>query len=402
MTYNFRDNYDVLIKYLPCIVDCLLKKNVIIDKVIIGIDFRYHSLTVFNRLVSLFPPNITIYDIGVTTTPSIAYLAKKESSPAIMITASHNPIMENGLKVFTSYGYPISIGDENDIRNHLCIKDPVRYYSNTVNTWHDNSYYEALQKERLSVNTKLAWIFTSGMKPIIEKLKFKDTVYFDEEPDPELRSIDSYQHDNNSYVISVDGDADKCIIYKDKLRVNENKIITSLFLSYNAEVLVTNYEFSHYFCSFSRNKKNIQQVSVGAQHILEKIVFTEYFGAEPNGHYIVPNTSAPDAILSALHYIKNCKNISLPKCSQSKIVVSYTMKDCLEKDYQQLLVKKSIILDELTFCILEEINRILVRKSKWENSIVIVIDGTNAKEKLTELSSNLSGLKTRRIDYVEN
>ena len=401
MNQNFRDNYQTLMMYLPCIVDCLLEKGIILDKVMIGYDFRCHSPVVFNHLVSLFPPNITICDIGLTTTPAIAHLAKRELLPAIMITASHNPILENGLKVFTNSGYPIFITDENDILNNLFVKASVCKTNNSVRIWSENDYYGLVWNERLFVNSKLSWIFTSGMESLIKKLKFQDTIHFDEEPDPEKRVIAPYLQDTNGYIISVDGDADKCIIYKDRLRINENKIITSLFLSYNTEVLVTNYEFNSCYYSFLRNiGKNVQQVSIGDQFILEKIVSTEYFGAEPNGHYIVPKTSSPDAILSALHYVKTCENIFLPEFSQSKIKVSYSTQESLEKDYQQLLDQKSMILDEVSFCVLEEFNRILIRKSKWEKSIVIVIDGTRAKERLNKLVSKLSGYKNRRVDYV--
>ena len=49
-----------------------------------------------------------VYDIGVSTTPSVSYLVRKHGFDyGVMISASHNPYYDNGIKVFNAEGEKI-------------------------------------------------------------------------------------------------------------------------------------------------------------------------------------------------------------------------------------------------------------------------------------------------------
>jgi len=54
--------------------------------------------------------------LGVVPTPAIAYLTKTQAAVAgIMISASHNPVKDNGIKFFGSDGFKLSDAQEAEI-----------------------------------------------------------------------------------------------------------------------------------------------------------------------------------------------------------------------------------------------------------------------------------------------
>ncbi|MCF8025952.1 MAG: phosphoglucosamine mutase, partial [Desulfobacteraceae bacterium] len=59
-----------------------------------------------------------VYLAGIIPTPAIAYLATINSADAgIMVSASHNPFEDNGIKIFNSLGYKLEAAEEERIEN---------------------------------------------------------------------------------------------------------------------------------------------------------------------------------------------------------------------------------------------------------------------------------------------
>ena len=75
--------------------------------VIIGQDTRESSAWIADRLIlGLASHGLEVHSAGVLTTPGVAYLARlRGCSAGIVISASHNPWMDNGIKVFSGDGY---------------------------------------------------------------------------------------------------------------------------------------------------------------------------------------------------------------------------------------------------------------------------------------------------------
>ena len=79
--------------------------------IIIGYDGRSHGLEILDTVKdAVLRNNRNVTNIGLVPTPSIQFLANKyEFSGAVMVTASHNPIEWNGLKLMDHDGCFISI-----------------------------------------------------------------------------------------------------------------------------------------------------------------------------------------------------------------------------------------------------------------------------------------------------
>ena len=70
-------------------------------KVIIGRDTRYHGPMIFSAMAAgLMEAGCNVVDIGVATTPTVEFAVRESASAGgIAITASHNPIEYNALKL---------------------------------------------------------------------------------------------------------------------------------------------------------------------------------------------------------------------------------------------------------------------------------------------------------------
>jgi len=95
-------------------------------KVVIGKDTRRSSyMFEYSLVAGLTASGADAYLLHVTTTPSVSYVVKSEDFDCgIMITASHNPFYDNGIKIINSYGYKIEAEVEQQIEDYIDGKIP--------------------------------------------------------------------------------------------------------------------------------------------------------------------------------------------------------------------------------------------------------------------------------------
>ena len=89
-------------------------------KVLVGTDTRESNQRIKVALVNGFATSgVEVWDAGVLPTSAISFLVAKNPDLAggVMISASHNPIFENGIKVFDGSGMKISDDEENEIED---------------------------------------------------------------------------------------------------------------------------------------------------------------------------------------------------------------------------------------------------------------------------------------------
>ena len=87
----------------------LLCKDFPAPRVLLGADTRESSLWISGVIAAgLVRGGAAVSNAGTVTTPAIAYLAKQHGFAAgIVISASHNPWQDNGIKVFAGNGYKL-------------------------------------------------------------------------------------------------------------------------------------------------------------------------------------------------------------------------------------------------------------------------------------------------------
>jgi phosphoglucosamine mutase len=96
------------------------------NRVLIGKDTRISGYMLETAITSgLVSMGMDVYLVGPLPTPAVAHLTKSMGAAAgIMITASHNPYEDNGMKVFGPDGYKLSDDLENLIERHIMGDEP--------------------------------------------------------------------------------------------------------------------------------------------------------------------------------------------------------------------------------------------------------------------------------------
>jgi phosphoglucosamine mutase len=92
-----------------------LLRNVAKPQAVIGQDTRESSRWIADRLSEgLAAVGVDVHSAGVITTPGVAYLARSRAMAAgVVISASHNPWTDNGIKVFSGDGFKLT--DEREL-----------------------------------------------------------------------------------------------------------------------------------------------------------------------------------------------------------------------------------------------------------------------------------------------
>ena len=93
------------------------RKHSTTNKILVGKDTRRSGYMIENALVSgLTSVGYNVIQIGPMPTPAIAYLTESMRCDAgIMISASHNPFEDNGIKFFDNHGNKLSVESEKEI-----------------------------------------------------------------------------------------------------------------------------------------------------------------------------------------------------------------------------------------------------------------------------------------------
>jgi phosphoglucosamine mutase len=108
----------------------LLRTN-LKPKVVIGQDTRESSSWIADRVtLGLISCGVEVHSAGTITTPGVAYLARSRKYAAgVVISASHNPWTDNGIKVFSGDGYKLPDAHEFAIEQEIfaLLQNPSAY-----------------------------------------------------------------------------------------------------------------------------------------------------------------------------------------------------------------------------------------------------------------------------------
>ncbi|KQU19382.1 phosphoglucosamine mutase [Peribacillus butanolivorans] len=126
----------------------VLTKNTEKPKVLIGRDTRISGEMLEGALVAgLLSIGAEVMRLGVISTPGVAYLTKALSAEAgVMISASHNPVADNGIKFFGPDGFKLSDDQEAEIETLLDLEKDELPRPVGGDLGHLNDYFEGGQK----------------------------------------------------------------------------------------------------------------------------------------------------------------------------------------------------------------------------------------------------------------
>ncbi|MCG3662911.1 phosphoglucosamine mutase [Aliarcobacter butzleri] len=395
------------------------RKHSTTNKILVGKDTRRSGYMIENALVSgLTAVGYDVIQIGPMPTPAIAYLTESMRCDAgIMISASHNPFEDNGIKFFDNHGNKLNTTCEEEIENIFNdmdlmqseqvtgrdigsskrIDDVIGRYIVAIKS----SFPKNLTLKGLRIILDCANGAAYKVGPTILEELGADVITINNKPNgfninencgamhPETVSnlVKEYRADIG---LALDGDADRLVVIDEKGEiVDGDNLLGALSVYLKNENLLkgdacvatvmSNKALEDYL---QKNKISLFRSNVGDKYVLE--VMKEKginFGGEQSGHIIFSDIAKTgDGLASALQVlaliIKSGKKAS-------EILNPFSL-------YPQILhnmkVTEKIPLDQIAG--LEEVLkpirqkglRDLIRYSGTENKIRLLLEGKNKKD----------------------
>ncbi len=304
-------------------------------KIVIGKDTRRSSyMFEYALCTGLMASGADAYIMHVTTTPSVAYITRIDDFDCgIMISASHNPYFDNGIKLINSKGEKMEeetlLKVEDYIDDKLVI--PVAERENigrTVDYVEGRNRYIGYLismskysfkgvKVGLDVSNGASWQIAKG---VFDALGAK-TYVINDKPDgynintdcgsTHIEHLQKFVVDNGLDVgFAYDGDADRCLAVDEKGNVVTGDHILYIYGSYmkergkliNNKIVATIMSNFGLFKALDKVGIEYDKTKVGDKYVYENMVQTgNRIGGEESGHIIFSKyATTGDGILTSL------------------------------------------------------------------------------------------------------
>ncbi len=366
-------------------------------EIAIAWDTRESSLWIANAVSSgLKKGGAKAFFLGCIPTPVAAYLIKTHFDGGIMITASHNPFEDNGLKFFNSEGEKISDHLEEEITNLFHTSDiPPNYSEETKEPF---LFDKKLVEDYLThLKTKIdfnaiketypldcangaASIFIDYAK---EKLNLKLTAYNTNPDGKNINSKCGAAHPefikNNNF--ALDGDGDRIMgKASDGSIINGDIILMFLADTLKIDKIVGTVMSNMALETFCKERGiEFYRTKVGDRFVKEKLKEVEgKMGGETSGHIIfteLNSTGDGFAIYLKLLELMNKTGVNMDQLTQKyqlfpQKVINIKVKE--KKPFEEIKGFEKV----LTKCkrILGESGRIFPRYSGTENLLRVLIE----------------------------
>ena len=361
--------------------------------------------------------------LHVTTTPSVSYIVRMDGFDCgVMITASHNPFYDNGIKVINGSGEKLDdniaylceayIDNKLDVLGLEGVEDlPLAKRDNigTINDYSSgrNRYIgylislakHSMKKLRIGLDTSngASWMIA---KSVFEALGAQ--VYIiNNKPDglninknagsTHIEYLCNFVKENQLDVgFAFDGDADRCIAVDEHgNEVDGDKIMYLLALKLKNEDALNDNTLVATIMSNSGLEKALNEAgmkmvrtAVGDRFVYERMISDNYsLGGEQSGHIIIKKyATTGDGVLTAIMVAEEMleQKETLSKLVAPVIELPQKMKNV------RVIDKNTVVNDELVKAVFEEVNedvkghgRALLRQSGTEPVVRIMLECDN-------------------------
>ena len=382
-------------------------------KIVIGKDTRRSSyMFEYSLVAGLTASGADVYLLHVTTTPSVSYVVRTENFDCgIMISASHNPFYDNGIKIINGNGQKMEASVEEMIEKYIDDDTPKlplatkERIGRTVDfSAGRNRYigYLISLPTRSFKNMRVGLDCANGSASAIAKSVFDAlgarTFVINNEPDGTNINTDcgsTHIHVLQNFVrekhldvgFAYDGDADRCIAVDDEGNVIDGDIIMYICGKYmkeqgqldNNTIVTTIMSNIGLYKACDRVGIKYEKTAVGDKYVCENMMENGHrLGGEQSGHIIFSKyASTGDGILTSLMVM----NVILEKKqSLSTLASEVTIYPQLLKNVRvenKKAVKANVNVQEAIKKVGEALGsdgRILVRESGTEPVIRVMVE----------------------------
>lgn len=379
-------------------------------KVVIGRDPRASGEMLEAALIAgLTSVGVDVLLAGIVPTPAVSYLVTYYAADAgFVISASHNPMQDNGIKIFDKNGHKLSEKLEDEIESLMNEKfaSPVgeaigrvkglidaeeAYIAYLLNT------IEPFSLQGLNIAVDCANGAASEIAPEVYKRAGANVFAIHAQADgwninrdcgsthiDEIRKV--VKEGKFDLGISHDGDADRCLAVDSEGNLVDGDHILAILaialksqdrLKHNTVVstVMANLGFTN---AMKANKINIITTQVGDRYVLEEMEKNDYqLGGEQSGHIILRKFSTTgDGLLTALHLMqqvnrqeKSLKDLAKSVTKYPQILINVAQVDKTKIQNEHLQEKIKIVEGQL-----QDKGRVLLRASGTEPVIRVMVE----------------------------
>lgn len=390
-------------------------------RIVIGKDTRRSSyMFEYSLVAGLTASGSDAYLLHVTTTPSVSYVVRTEGFECgIMISASHNPYYDNGIKIINGKGEKLEEDVIEEIEKYLdgeigeipfALRDKV---GRTVDYAAGRNRYIGYLisiATRSFKNKKVALDCANGSASSIAKNVFDalgaETFVINNTPNglnintncgsTHIETLQRFVKEKGCDVgFAYDGDADRCIAVNERGEVVDGDKILYICGKYmrengalvNNTVVTTIMSNFGLYKAFDREGISYEKTAVGDKYVYENMAkYGNCLGGEQSGHIIFSkHATTGDGILTSLKVMEVMleKKETLGKLASEVEIYPQVLKNVRVHDKQlaqddpkvQNMVKK--VTEELG-----DSGRILLRQSGTEPLVRVMVEA--ASEELCE------------------
>lgn len=320
-------------------------------KVIIGYDTRESNHMLADSIsLGARSVNKDVFDIGVIPTPGLAYCSLKEKCIGIMITASHNPYFDNGIKIFVN-GIKLTKLQEEQIEEFLDNNDDVVFNKNNGTYKYDESYKNIyidylnslLNVSFLNVGADLANGATYDVFSKVFANKVNNLYVTANNPNgrninenvgsTHIKNVSEFVKENNLDIgFSFDGDGDRLLVVDNEGMLHTGDEIIYVLANYlkennkltNNKVVLTIMSNLGIIDCFKEKGIDVVATNVGDKYVLECLMANSYsIGGENSGHIIMldylPTGDGMLAAIMLLNVLTSTKKTLKELTSELKI-----------------------------------------------------------------------------------
>ena len=384
-------------------------------RAIVGQDSRASGEFLEAAVVAgLASAGVDVYRVGILPTPAIAHLvAESGADLGVMLSASHNPMPDNGIKFFAKGGGKLDDALEAAIEKQMGEPWQRPTGRNVGRVINDDSAAERYIFHLLnSLTTNLVGIkvvvdcangASSRVAPRTYTRAGAEVIAISNNPDgwninencgsTHLENLKAKVLELGADLgIAHDGDADRCLaIDSNGNEVDGDFIMAILAAEWQSRGLLKNETIVGtvmsnlgFFKAMESLDINVETTAVGDRYVLEKMLSDGFvLGGEQSGHIIMRHyANTGDGLLTALHLMQAIKrsgkslfelSLVMERFPQELINVKGVAKERLASSnkLQSAIIKKQEVLGSS--------GRILVRASGTESLVRVMVEAQSAQ-----------------------
>lgn len=385
-------------------------------RVVIGKDTRRSSYMFEDALsAGLTASGADTYLLHVTTTPSVSYVVRTEDFDCgIMISASHNPFYDNGIKVINGQGHKMEAEVEQQIEDYIDGKIPEIPFATGENIGRTVDFSAGRNRyigHLISIATrsfkdmKIALDCSNGSASSIAKSVFDalgaKTYVINSEPDginintncgsTHIHILQEYVKEKGLDVgFAYDGDADRCIAVDENGDEINGDLILYVCGKYMMEqgqlaentIVTTVMSNLGLYKACDKIGMKYEQTAVGDKYVYENMMQNGFvLGGEQSGHIIFSkHARTGDGILTSLMIMEAVleKKMSLGKLAEEVKIYPQLLQNVRVTDKKTARENQEV--QKAVEAVAEALGtegRILVRESGTEPVIRVMVEAAD-------------------------